>query len=67
MQKEMDFIMGMIEAGGGRVAAADVVRAIEVDPDLRRNNYAVSKHCVLLASCTLTMRVLMTVHAFTNW
>ncbi len=49
MQKEMDFIMGMIEAGGGRVAAADVVRAIEVDPDLRRNNYAVSKQALRAA------------------
>lgn len=49
MQKEMDFIMKMIEDGGGRVSAPDVVRAIEVDPDLRRGNYAVAKQSLRAA------------------
>lgn len=46
MQSEMQHIMKMIEDGGGRVAAAEVVRAIDIDPNLRRNNYAVAKQAL---------------------
>lgn len=49
MQKEMAHIMKMIQDGGGRVAASDVVRAIDVDPVLRRNNYAVAKQALRAA------------------
>ncbi len=49
MIKEMEHIMNMIEAGGGRVAAADVVRSIEIDPELRRTNYAVAKQSLRAA------------------
>ncbi|KKM88403.1 hypothetical protein LCGC14_1259180, partial [marine sediment metagenome] len=49
MQKEMDHIMKMIEDGKGRVSAADVVRSIEIDPELRRTNYAVAKQSLRAA------------------
>jgi len=47
--KEMEHIMKMIEDGKGRVAAADVVRAIDVDPKLKRSNYAVAKQSLRAA------------------
>lgn len=46
MKLEMQHIMKMIEDGGGRVSAAQVVRAIDVDPDLRRSNYPVAKQAL---------------------
>lgn len=46
MQKEMAHIMKMIEDGGGRVNAADVVRSIDIDPGLRRASYAVAKQAL---------------------
>lgn len=46
MRLEMDYILKMIDDGNGRVAAADVVRAIDVHPDLRRSNYAVAKQAL---------------------
>lgn len=49
MQAEMAHIMKMIQDGGGRVAAADVVREITIDPNLRRNNYAVAKQALRAA------------------
>lgn len=49
MKKEMEHIMSMIEAGGGRVSAAEVVRSIEMDPELRRNSYAVAKQALRAA------------------
>lgn len=49
MQAEMNHIMKMIEDGGGRVSAAEVVRSIEIDPDLRRGNYHVAKQALRAA------------------
>jgi hypothetical protein len=46
VKKEMEHIMKMIGDGGGRVAAADVVRSIEVDPELRRGNYHIAKQAL---------------------
>lgn len=46
MQAEMQHIMKMIEDGGGRVAATEVVRSIDTDPKLRRTNYAVAKQAL---------------------
>lgn len=46
MQSEMTFIMNMIEEGGGRVPAVAVIRAIESNPDLRRENYPVAKQAL---------------------
>lgn len=44
--KEMQHIMKLIEDGGGRVSAVEVVRSIEVDPELRRGNYHVAKQAL---------------------
>lgn len=46
MQKEMEHIMGMIDAGGGRVPAVDVIRSIESSPELRRENYPIAKQAL---------------------